>query len=342
MAESELLAITAIKDMEQEGSIAASLHRLGWKVIYRATSPELLLQNLEQHPEAAVLLSDDFIEPREIHLRSVALLRGRTEAISARGVALPRNDFELSELMRGLSREKEPARIVIPATQSHVVAFTSTQGGVGTTTLAINVADQISALGKKVLLVDACSGRGSIAEHFEVHDIRSATRELSEKLSLFEVSELAQLIALAKLAAEFEFIILDLGIVTDRKSSGVRVVDQTFEWVIHSQGRVVVTSASHQKAINRNLQFTKELRSSTGLSTVESVVTLDSPLSRRDRAKLENEHSARYSTRISTLSRDVKSIQIARELATTLRLSAPRSLAYREIGRFVSERVIQK
>ena len=342
MAEIELPAITAIKDMEQEGSIAASLQRLGWKVIYRATSPDLLIEKLALYPDAALLLSDDFIDPREISLSRIALLRGRAEAIAEVGVKIPGNDFELGELLRGLSRERAPARIVIPATQAQVIAFASTHGGVGTTTLAINVADQVSALGKKVLLVDACSARGSIAEHFEVHDIRSRARELSAELSLFEIAELAQLIHLARIASSFEYIIVDLGIVTERNFSGARVIDQTMQWIAHSQGKFIVTCSGNQKAITRNLQLIKELRSSAGLVKVESVIKLDVPLSRRDRAKLESENSEEYSTHISTWSRDVKSIQIARERGTTLRLSAPRSLAYREISRFTSERVIRK
>lgn len=342
VAEIELCAITAIKDMEQEGSIAASLHRTGWKVIYRATSPELLIQNLERYPEAVLLLSDDFMDPREIARSSVALLRGCTEAISAVGVAPPRSDFELGELLRGLGREKEAERILIPATQSQVIAFASTQGGVGTTSLAINVADQISTHGEKVLLVDACSGRGSIAEHFEVHDIRSATRELSEELSLYEVSDFAQLVHLAKIAASFDYIILDFGILHEESFSGARIRDQIFQWIVHSQSKVMVISGSNQKAVKRNLQCIREIRSSTGLRTVESVFTLDAPLSRRDRAKLESENSEGDTTRISTVSRDSKSLRLAQERATTLRLSAPRSLVLREIGRFVTERVIQK
>lgn len=342
MVESQLSAITAIKDMEQEGSIAASLQRSGWRVIYRATSPELLLQNLEQYPDAVLLLSDDFLDSREIVLRNVALLRGRTEAIYEEGVALPRNDFELGELLRGLDREKEPARIVIPATQSNVVAFASTQGGVGTTTLAINIADQISALGHDVLLVDACPGRGSIAEHFEVHDIRSAARELHQHLSLFEISDIAQLFHLAKVAADFDYIILDLGLVAEKNFVGARVEDRTFQWILHSQGKVVVACGSGEKAIKRNLQFINKVRDSSPSINVETVLTLDSLLSRRDRAKLESEVSEGRLTPISTFSRDSKSIRIAQEGGTTLRLSAPRSLAHRDIARFTNERVIRK
>lgn len=328
--------------MEQEGSIAAALQRSGWKVMFRATSPDLLLKNLERYPEAFLILSDDFLDPREISRGNTALLRGRTQAISTVGAAIPKSDFELVELLRSLRSEKETVRKVIPATQREVVAFASTQGGVGTTTMAINVADQIAALGKKVLLVDACSGRGSIAEHFEVHDIRGKVKELNESLSLFEISELMHLIHLSEIAVQFEFIVIDLGVVAEKNLSGSRVLDQTFQWIIHSRGKAVVTSRSNQKAIDRTLQFIQKVRSATASVVVESVITLDSPLSRRDRLRIEREASERYLTHVSTLSMDRKSIHSAEVQGTTLRNSAPRSVLNREVGRFTTERVIQK
>ena len=326
--------------MEHEGSIAAMLQRSGWKVMYRATSPDLLLKNLAQYPEAFLLLSDDFLDPREISRGNMAILRGRTQAISSVGVAVPKNDFELGELLRGLRSEKEPVRKVVPATQRKVVALVSTQGGVGTTTLAINVADHIAALGKNVLLVDACSGRGRIAEHFGVHDIRGKLREMNTSPSLFEISELTHLIHLSEIAAQFEYIVIDLGVFTEKNFSGSRVSEQTFQWIVHSQGKVVVTSRSNQKAIDRTFQFIQKLQSTATSLAMESVITMDLPLSRRDRLKMESEVSERYLTNVLTMSRDSKSIHSAEVHGTTLRNSAPRSVINREVGRFTTERVI--
>ncbi len=53
-------AITAISNISREGFISASLHRLGWRVIHRATSLQGLKQALELSPEALLITSTDF------------------------------------------------------------------------------------------------------------------------------------------------------------------------------------------------------------------------------------------------------------------------------------------
>lgn len=335
MAEQELLAITAIKDMEQEGAIAASLIRSGWKVLYRATSPELLQENLLRFSDAVLLLSDDFIAAEKVQFENLILIRGRSHPLGQEGVFAPKSDFELGELIRNRRTEIAPEKILIPATQSKVIALASIQGGVGTSTLAQNVADQLSQLGKRTLLVEANSGSAELADHFELHDIRSQEREFAPNLYLFEITDLAQLIHLGAIAEEFHCIVIDLGLLGGRSLSGGRIDDRIFQWVAHSQGHIILTSGSFRKSIDRSGRSVKRLREIAPILKVNLAITVDAPTSRRERMKLESEISEKLSIQVATFSRDHKAVEATRERATTLHRCLPRSLINREIGQYV-------
>jgi hypothetical protein len=342
VAENELLAITAIKDMEQEGAIAAALIRAGWRVVYRATSPEHLDEKLTLFSGAVLLLSDDFIAAEEVRFEGTLLLRGRSQPLGKMGISAPRSDFELGELLRSRSIEETGEKVLIPATESSVIAFISTQGGVGTTTLALNVAEQISILGKKVLLVDSNINSPSISEHCEIHDIRSQAKELLPKLSLFEISNLEELVRLAAIAEDFDFILMDLGLMGEFSISGARVGDRIFQWILHSQGRFILTSGSSRKSIERMERTVKRAREIAPALKLDLAITLDRTMSRRERIKIEADISESSSCRVATFSRDPKGISAARERASTLMRSAPRSVVNREIAQYVKEQLIQE
>ncbi len=323
--------------MEQEGAIAASLIRSGWKVVYRATSPDLLAENLERFNGAVLLLSDDFVSVEKVNFEGTILLRGRTHPLGKEGVTAPQSDFELGELLRNHSREASSAKILIPATQSKVIAFASTQGGVGTTTLALNAADQISIVGKKVLLVDANVISPAIAEHFEIHDIRSQAREFTPNLSLLEISEVTQLLHLAAIAEKFDFIVIDLGPSNNLTMMGARIGDRIFQWILHSQGQIVLTTRNFQRSIERAGRAVTSLRDIASALKIDIAITLDLAMSRRDRIELETNTSETFSTNVVTISHDHKAARAALERGSTLQRCAPRSAINREITQFVKE-----
>lgn len=339
MGNDPLLAITAIKDMDQEGFIASALTRSGWKVVYRATSPELLNENLERTPSAVLVLSDDFIAFEKVQFENIILIKGCSHAIGREGVTAPSNEFELGELMRNRAESNSPREVAIPATQSRVIALLGAAGGVGTSTLAINISDQLASSNAKALLVDASFAGLSFADHFEVHDIRSKARELNESLALFEISDISGLAHLSTIASQFDYIILDLGHFHSQSFSGVRIRDRILQWALHSQGLFILASGGGKKGVENGLRKFNLLRESLPVGRLELAITLDSIMSRRDRAQFEIEISGRISSKIATFSRDAKAIELSRERASTLQNSSPRSLLNREITDFVSERL---
>lgn len=342
MADHELQAITAIKDMEQEGRIAASLIRSGWNVVYRATSPELLIENLDRFKGAVLLLSDDFVEAEKVNFENTILLRGQMHPLGIVGATAPKSDFELCELLRNQRKENTTEQILIPATQSKVIAFGSTQGGSGATTLALNVAEQISLLDMKVLLVDANINSPAIADHFEIHDIRSKARELTSSLSLFEISDVAQLVHLASIAGEFDSIVMDLGLINLHSIKGARISDRTFQWILHSHGRLILTTGSSRKSIDRAVRTAKRAHENAPSIKLNMAITLDRAMSHRDRKRLEGDISESSSCDTVTFSRDHKSVAASHEGGFTFQRSAARSAINREIAQFVKVSLIQE
>jgi flagellar biosynthesis protein FlhG len=80
------------------------------------------------------------------------------------------------------------ARLQPPGPPPRLVVLTGGKGGVGTTTLAINVSAALAQLGKRVVLVDADLHRGDVAalcglnEDYSVADVMSAHRTVHEVL----------------------------------------------------------------------------------------------------------------------------------------------------------------
>lgn len=82
-----------------------------------------------------------------------------------------------------------------------IIGFLNQKGGVGKTTLAINVAAQISSGNKKVLLIDS-DPQGSALDW-------SAVREEESSLSIFGLPKPTVHKEIDKMGADYDFIIID-------------------------------------------------------------------------------------------------------------------------------------
>ena len=337
----EKRAITAIRDIEQESFIAATLSRLGWQLLYRATSPLGLQAELQKNPDASLFLSDDFLPSENISFPTIFLLRGRSHARGTAGEFDPRNLFELEELIRSGAGRKSRESSPIAPTQSKVLALLSAEGKIGVTTLAINVAERAASAGLNVLLVDGDQSQHAIAAHFEVHNIRREPRVISPLLSLFEVSERSQLEKVSRTASEFDLIVIDLGRVGNILPNGLRIDDQIFEWVNHSHGRVVLSSGDQENSIKRSLITLNNLRKLASDMDIEIAISLNEPTSRRNRSLLSSKLSAQSLTPVHLFSCDTKAVHSFEQAHTTLIQVAPRSALTREIAQYVEEHLLK-
>lgn len=329
MAESERSAVTAIRDMHQEGFIAASLTRLGWKVIYRATSPEGLQGFLDDNPNTLVVQSDDFALTHLARPTEVVLIRGRTQTSADEATTDPRSDFELEELLRNHKSERSEAQFFISASTTPILSVYSVGRHLGATSIAISAADVLTQRGEKVLLVDGNPAHPTLAQHFSAHDIRTAPQLTSSGFSLFEVSELAGLIYLNSIAGQYDTIVIDSGQLQLIYPAGRRVKDQLHSWASHSHARQLICTRTDIRSLDE-----------LGLIAPQSphwsiALMLSRAISRRERKVLEAKISEQFGVPVKSISRDSHAIENMEAQNTTLTNAAPKSILLGEIARSI-------
>lgn len=127
-----------------------------------------------------------------------------------------------SELLRRVrenfkdQNEKDESRQFIPNPQCQIIALTSHSGGVGTTHVSINLAMELSLLGRQTLLIDGDSSYPAIAEFLQIRNFSEGvnTHSLKENLKFLELAQISKDETVAQLqngADSFDYIITDLG-----------------------------------------------------------------------------------------------------------------------------------
>lgn len=327
MAESERWAITAIRDMHQEGFIAASLTRLGWKVIYRATSPEGLDEFLTNNQEALVVQSDDFAQAFLTRPTESVLIRGHSLPSEDSATADPRSDFELEELLRNRKSERAEEQFFISATTTPILSIFSVGRHVGASSISISTADFFTQQGEKVLLVDGNTAHPTLARHFSAHNIRTAPQITSAGFSLFEVSELSGLVNLNTIANQYDTIVIDAGQLQLSFPAGRRVRDQLVSWTSHSHARQLICTRTDIASLEELEQATPQGQQWT------IALALSKVISRRERKNLETKVADQFGVPVQSISRDSRAIEKMEAQNTTLAVASPKSILLGEIAR---------
>ncbi len=233
MAEIALpLIVTAIANPDLEGFVAGTLFSQGWNVIHRALDAESLISFLDHHPEErenVILiyspdlpgLSPDLIASRQGSLRQViGFSQNQDDQKLFLGMhSTPHDATELLNIVRSFVRAPLLRSSAIQSSRSRrarVIALGTPSGSPGCTTVAINLAMELSALGHETLLLDADVRRPSVAALLSQHklDADLDSRSISPHLSLSEftqlrVSEFPDY--LDRFTEKFDFLIIDLG-----------------------------------------------------------------------------------------------------------------------------------
>jgi hypothetical protein len=233
MAEIALpMIVTAIANSDLEGFVAGTLFSQGWNVIFRALDVTALTMfidsDLKQSQNVVLVYSPDLpgISPNNISslndkVRQVVgfysenvndhnfggLFHAPTEANELLNLV---RGFVRAPLMRNLEVEVPKRR------RAKVIAIGSSTGSVGCTSLAINLAMELSALGHDTLLIDADVRHPSVAPLLSLHklDAENSSRIIAPNLSVSEITRDRVLILgeyLDDLFSECDFAIIDLG-----------------------------------------------------------------------------------------------------------------------------------
>ncbi len=235
MANSELALITAITDITQENFITSALTRLGYQVVYRATSSVALENFLQNQPEALILHSRDF--------RFLQQAGGEHRYLAIGDEIL--NESQLLKVLRS-NTEKEMSGSVLDFQKlKDLTAFTSTRPRFGLTTTAINFAHHRANLGCKVLLIDANFQSPNLSERYGFNGLWREERFTTFGFAVAEINSLDSLISTANLASNFGEVIIDLGVAKfgDLARFNRRIGEVTLLWALHSAQQLFVLSS---------------------------------------------------------------------------------------------------
>lgn len=274
-----LIAVTAIRDSESEGFVTSTLYSQGWDINFRALDFESLisyLQTQESQP-IYVLISTDFdgLSATKLHhLSSMAQKIIIFQASHEDGdsypdaIPLPKDPLELISLMRGSLRTPmiRPRRISTVQRIAKVVALSSVSGGVGCSTFAYNLAIELTALERRVLLVDAdpYSPSQSVLLGERGLHLTGQGKRISHLLQALECTQeniSACMEVLEHGLGEFDFIVLDLGQVRDIASqlSGRRWSSQVFTWVSNCADSLYIMAPSDRVGLERLRSLVSQL-----------------------------------------------------------------------------------
>jgi len=327
VAEVRNQAVTGISNTEQEGFIAASLKRLGWEVVFRATTIDALRKYLDRNPEVQLLLSDDFRGISEVLDQDPIIFRGRSHPFLSGGIDLPESDQELSLILQNslLQRQGQPLRI--PPHSGTLIAFASIGRGHGTTTIALNVAQEIALNGSSVLFIDGHVFHPQVAHMYSFNGLTKSIKVTEFGFSVTEVSSLEWLHSILVDLARFEYIIVDLGelLISEQTHGGRRFGDIFLAWIVQScsQLNIVLPSGDH-----RLEEIPAKLRLLGSLSPAlhpDLIIAASSVLGKRDRERIQMEAKEVTGLDSFIYPRDNRSLDLVKKGSGTLATSAPKS-----------------
>ncbi|MFM1951877.1 MAG: hypothetical protein RJA33_671 [Actinomycetota bacterium] len=334
MSEQNRCAITAIADSRTESFVAASLVRQGWDVIFRALSYPDLKRFLAEgnHSSAPVFLSPD--------LKGIV---SKSERMIAKEILIstrPENDFEIAELLR---ERESPVGKVQSNLPSHVkvIAFASIGRGVGTSTLAINLAQEVALHGARTLLIDSHPRSPYLSSHTSLFGLTRGVLASPFKVSLLESASPQHAIQ-EKLfdSGEFEYLVIDCGEIyrPSEMVHGARREDAAFEWAsLHGCELIVVRDESDAKA-----QMNRERLEEIGRIAIKPHISLlinkCEPSQRKKFSSKSAIAAAPLSPSTSIFSKDTRSVIAMERERSTLAQAAPKSQLRHELLDFAASR----
>lgn len=222
--------ITAIADADFEGLVSSALFARGWDIIARPLDFNTLEHEIatNQNANLLVIYSVDLpglnrAQLSKISQSKVSIFGFADAAGSSRGFeeisARPTTAEELLSYIRGNIRSpllRAPLIRSIPNFKAKIVAVAGAGHSTGTTTLALNLAQEIALLERNTLLIDANFVAPAISTLLDLRKLAEEDkwRDFSTNLSVSEITQesIADFPARSEYAAShFDFMVIDLG-----------------------------------------------------------------------------------------------------------------------------------
>ena len=289
-------AITGIRDPEREGFIASTLFSQGWNITLRALDFDQIDQlcSKEAADKATIILATDL---EGLTPAAIAELKSRgypvflfapkdsTPSSFAGAQEFPTTALELISLMRGSLRAPMlRAQAQSASARAHTIALAASAGSSGCTLTAINLATELSLLGKRTLLVDAHAQAPAISSLLGQRGLRASVRhpQISENLWGMEISQgslESDLGQLHSARSEFDFIVIDLGTLRNiaAQLTGKRWESEAFIWTSTYADELWLLSKSDQLSLERLRELLRELAQNSIKPAIVGVQSMRTP-----------------------------------------------------------------
>jgi hypothetical protein len=259
---------TAIADSVAESFVASTLYEHRYNIKHRCFNMAEVFSKLSDHKHANQLLiiSDDLYD-----FDLGAIERLKTYGIST--LLLPATelagDGELRNSPVALLRKirevnkspslAEPTPHLSPNPHCTIVALLSHSGGVGTTNLAINLAMELSILGKRTLLIDGDRCHPTISEQLQLRNYVSENHPQPLKENLHFLESLQPLIStclptLQRAVNTYQYLVIDLGQWNVEQPTSLQ------DFALDFADRVVIVSTNSQIHRKRSKKVVSDLK----------------------------------------------------------------------------------
>ena len=344
MSELEMpTVITAIASSETEGFIAGTLFAQGWSVVFRAIDWESLERYINANQEAAhgalLLFASDLPGISKAKVDSLGAKIRQTFGFSIGQQQnsdlielneVPKSATDLVSLVRGFVRAPMVRGANTPqraARKASVIAVGSAGSYTGCTTLAINLAMELSLLEKSTLLIEGNYRAPSIAAYLAMRNINSDTpwKTIAPHLSLTEIDqEHAGSIDefMDRAAAEFEVIIIDLGSISglSNRLTDRRWTSTMTTWCCDQADELMIVSRADHLGAHRLSQVIELLQNTSVRAKLSFIMNMKSPGKRGESedAKFLSITTALKPIRIRSIAKDPRAIVAAEDEHATL------------------------
>ena len=354
--------ITGISASETEGFVAGTLFAQGWSVVFRAidwASLEGFITNNQEIAHGALLLfATDLPGISHANLVSISSKVRQTIGFSTEQqrdgefrdlYEVPKSTTDLVALVRGFVRApmvrttKAPLRAVRKA---RVIAVGSAGSYTGCTTLAINIAMELSVLEKSTLLIEGNYRAPSIAAYLAMRNINSESqwKTIAPNLSLTEINQehagrIDELMERA--ASEFDFIIIDLGSISglSNRLTDRRWTSSMTTWCCDQADELMIVSRADHLGLHRLSQVIELLRSTSIRASISFVMNMKSPGKRgeKEEAQFLSRTTSLKPLRVRSIIKDSRAIIAAEDEHATLVETNERSNMRKSIAELARE-----
>ena len=321
-------AITAIRNIKQESFVAATLHEMGWNLLYRATTTDGLLTASEKYPDALIIRSADFTTGKSAILNASLLLDDREVLTGAR----------LQDLLRTIDEVEPLQSRAVPLSLSHVTLVATVDSGIGGSTCAINMAYEKAQQGAKTLLLDFNTSNPTFSRFFDVQHINRKISPSRFGFSLGEVSEITLFEEFAQSSNEFDEVVIDLGKIpkSEELISGRRLHEVLARWSMQSASSLFIITRSDAEKLKKLKALLSQLSKDSDASRTTILLVSQLAISGRESRTKCEKASEILGRPVRFLPRDLRAVEQATLERVPLSKIAPKSLLAQEISSIMS------